>query len=100
MTTPALEYRNVCVSYGRVAALVGASAAFAPNMIHAVIGQNGAGKTTLARVAAGMLVPQSGRILVGGNEIPAGNVSLARKAGVELVHQSFALPPSFTVAEA
>ena len=25
---------------------------------------------------------------------------LARSAGVELVHQSFALPPSFTVAEA
>jgi general nucleoside transport system ATP-binding protein len=100
MTTPALEYRNVSVSYGHVAALVGVSAAFAPSMIHAVIGQNGAGKTTLARVAAGMVVPQSGELLVEGNRISGGNVGQARTAGVELVHQSFALPPSFTVAEA
>ena len=31
---------------------------------------------------------------------PVGNVGAARAAGIELVHQSFALPPSFTVAEA
>jgi general nucleoside transport system ATP-binding protein len=100
MTDPALEYREVSVSYGHVPALVGVSAAFAPRMIHAVTGQNGAGKTTFARVAAGMVVPQTGKLLVDGNEISAGDVGVARKAGVKLVHQSFALPPSFTVAEA
>ena len=31
---------------------------------------------------------------------PTGSVKASRAAGVELVHQSFALPPSFTVAEA
>jgi ABC-type uncharacterized transport system ATPase subunit len=96
----ALACRDVSVSYGDVAALVGVSIAFAPNLIHAVVGQNGAGKTTFARVAAGIVKPQSGTLLVGGREITTGNVGLARKAGVELVHQSFALPPSFTVAEA
>jgi general nucleoside transport system ATP-binding protein len=99
-TTNALECGDVSVSYGDVAALVDVSIALAPNLIHAVVGQNGAGKTTFARVAAGIVKPQSGTLLVGGREILTGNVGLARAAGVELVHQSFALPPSFTVAEA
>ena len=34
------------------------SVAFAPRLIHAVVGQNGAGKTTFARVAAGLVKPR------------------------------------------
>ena len=96
----ALACRDVTVHYGDVAALVGVSVAFRPSMIHAVVGQNGAGKTTFARVAAGLVKPVAGTLSIGGCEVPTGNVNLARAAGVELVHQSFALPPSFTVAEA
>nr|WP_245445059.1 ATP-binding cassette domain-containing protein [Mesorhizobium soli] len=69
-------------------------------MIHAVVGQNGAGKTTFARVLAGLVRPASGELEIDGRPLPGGNVNDARKAGVELVHQSFALPPSFSVAEA
>jgi simple sugar transport system ATP-binding protein len=96
----ALECRDVSVSYGEVRALVGVSVAFAPRMIHAVVGQNGAGKTTFARVAAGLVRPTSGSLIIEGNEVRTGSVTGSRAAGVELVHQSFALPPSFTVAEA
>ena len=99
-STIALECRDVTVHYGEVAALVGVSVAFPPRMIHAVVGQNGAGKTTFARVAAGLVKPVAGTLSIGGRVVPTGNVNLARGAGVELVHQSFALPPSFTVAEA
>jgi general nucleoside transport system ATP-binding protein len=98
--TCALECRDVSVSYGDVAALVGVSAAFAPGLIHAVVGQNGAGKTTFARVAAGLVRPGTGVVRIAGRQVHAGSVQEARAAGVELVHQSFALPPSFTVAEA
>lgn len=96
----ALECRDVSVNYGTVAALVDVSVAFAPQMIHAVVGQNGAGKTTFARVVAGLVKPNKGVVTIAGREIATGNVTGARAAGVELVHQSFALPPSFTVAEA
>ncbi|HLJ69797.1 MAG TPA: ATP-binding cassette domain-containing protein, partial [Roseiarcus sp.] len=96
----ALQCRDISVQYGEVAALVGVSLAFAPKLIHAVVGQNGAGKTTFARVAAGIVKPISGTLAIAGKEISTGNVGQARAAGVELVHQSFALPPSFTVAEA
>src|SRR6187397_571480 len=96
----ALECRDVTVHYGDVAALLAVSVAFPPRMIHAVVGQNGAGKTTFARVAAGLVKPVSGSVTIAGRAVPTGSVTRARDAGVELVHQSFALPPSFTVAEA
>lgn len=95
-----LECRDVTVTYGDVVALRGVSVAFAPRRIHAVVGQNGAGKTTFARVCAGIVRPVSGELRIAGKAVPTGRVNQARASGVELVHQSFALPPSFTVAEA
>jgi simple sugar transport system ATP-binding protein len=97
---PALECKHVTVNYGDVVALRDVGVAFEPSRIHAIVGQNGAGKTSFARVCAGIVAPTTGRLFIGGREIPTGRVSVARAAGVELVHQSFALPPSFTVAEA
>ena len=97
---PALTCRDVTVRYGEVVALSDVSVSFAPGLIHAVVGQNGAGKTTFARVASGLVRPAEGAVEIGGNEIRTGDVRESRAAGVELVHQSFALPPSFTVAEA
>ena len=95
-----LACRNVSVRYGDVMALDDVSIAFPRGMIHAVVGQNGAGKTTFARVVSGLVRPNQGTVEIGGSLIAGGNVNDARRAGVELVHQSFALPPSFTVAEA
>ena len=96
----ALACSDIGVTYGPTVALRDVSVAFTPGRIHAVVGQNGAGKTTFARVCAGIIRPDAGRLMVGGRDIPTGDVDAARQAGVEMVHQSFALPPSFTVAEA
>lgn len=96
----ALACRDVTVRYGDVTALSDVSVAFEPGLIHAVVGQNGAGKTTFARVASGLVQPTNGAVEIGGQVIRTGHVRESRAAGVELVHQSFALPPSFTVAEA
>ena len=100
MDRTALECDDVTVRYGDVVALRDVSVAFERGGIHAVVGQNGAGKTTFARVCAGLVHPSSGQLHIDGTPVPVGNVSAARLSGVELVHQSFALPPSFTVAEA
>ncbi|WP_448954484.1 ABC transporter ATP-binding protein [Labrys neptuniae] len=100
MSQHALECGDVSVLFGEVAALQQVSLGFEAGRIHAVVGQNGAGKTTFARVCAGIVRPSSGQLLIGGTPVPLGKVNAARAAGVELVHQSFALPPSFTVAEA
>ena len=97
---PALHCRGIRVTYGEVTALADLDIAFARGAIHAVVGQNGAGKTTFARVAAGLVRPDAGSLAIDGRALHLGRVAGARAAGVELVHQSFALPPSFTVAEA
>ena len=97
---PALHCRGIRVTYGEVTALAELSIAFERGAIHAVVGQNGAGKTTFARVAAGLIRPDAGSLHIDGRPLRLGRVAGARAAGVELVHQSFALPPSFTVAEA
>ena len=97
---PALDCRGIRVTYGEVTALDALSIAFPRGAIHAVVGQNGAGKTTFARVAAGLVRPDAGSLHIDGRPLRLGRVAGARAAGVELVHQSFALPPSFTVAEA
>lgn len=100
-STPlALECRDIEVTFGDVVALRDVTVGFEKAMIHAVVGQNGAGKTTFARVAAGLVRPDSGEVRVGGRAVLTGQVRASREAGVELVHQSFALPPSFTIAEA
>ena len=98
--TPAVSCRNIGVAFGEVTALADISIDFPARGIHAVVGQNGAGKTTLARIIAGIVRPNSGSLRIHGEDLDSGNVQSARAAGVELVHQSFALPPSFTVAEA
>ncbi len=100
MSATAVECADVTVRYGDVIALRGVSVAFDAGRIHAVVGQNGAGKTTFARVCAGIVRPTSGSLTIAGAPVPTGDVGAARACGVELVHQSFALPPSFTVAEA
>jgi simple sugar transport system ATP-binding protein len=90
----------VSVSFGDFRALTDVSLSFQSGVLHVLVGQNGAGKTTLARVLTGLIQPDSGDVMVAGRQIPTGDVSAARAAGVEMVHQSFTLPPSFTVAEA
>ncbi|NGO54704.1 ABC transporter ATP-binding protein [Allomesorhizobium camelthorni] len=97
---PVFACRGVTVRYGHVVALAGVGVDFERGMIHAVVGQNGAGKTTFACVVAGLVEPESGELSIDGQALSGGDVNEARSAGVELVHQSFALPPSFTVAEA
>ncbi|MFK4068942.1 ABC transporter ATP-binding protein [Streptomyces sp. NPDC029674] len=67
--------------------------------IHALMGENGAGKSTLMSVLYGLLRPDAGQILLDGREVSFASPSEAIDAGLGMVHQSFKLFPSFTVAE-
>lgn len=61
-----------------------------------VIGPMTAGKTTLMRVAAGLLTPDSGRVVVDGKDVTGISV---RKRSVAFVYQQFINYPSLTVHE-
>jgi branched-chain amino acid transport system ATP-binding protein len=61
MTTPILEIRELCVSYGKVEALHHINLKVEAGKIVTVIGPNGAGKTTMLSAIMGLL-PSKGEI--------------------------------------
>jgi iron complex transport system ATP-binding protein len=67
-----------------------------PGELTALIGLNGCGKSTLLRLAAGLLRPDRGRVLLGGDDL----ARLSRRATarrVALLHQSAPSVPGMTV---
>lgn len=64
----ALRYQDVTRTFdrGRFVAVSGVSLDVQPGEIHSVIGPNGAGKTTLIKMAATILTPSAGRVVVNG----------------------------------
>lgn len=91
---------QVDVRFGALHALKSISIGFEAGKIHALLGQNGAGKSTLARVLSGLAIPDSGTLEICGNTVETGVPVAAQAAGLDIVHQRFTLPPTFTVAEA
>lgn len=67
--------------------------------IHAIVGENGAGKSTLMSVLYGLVSPDEGDILVSGRPVRFRSPVDAMAAGLGMVHQSFQLFATMTVAE-
>jgi branched-chain amino acid transport system ATP-binding protein len=69
MTEPILRVRHLRKAYGALLATNDLSFDVARGEVHALIGPNGAGKTTLVNQLSGLLRPDSGSILLDGEEI-------------------------------
>jgi NitT/TauT family transport system ATP-binding protein len=67
--TTAIHIDDVGFRHGHTAVLAGVSATIAPGEHVAIVGRSGAGKSTLLHLIAGLLRPQTGRILVNGEEV-------------------------------
>ena len=63
---PALELRGIHAGYGKVPILRDVSLTVPPGSIVPLLGANGAGKSTAMRVAAGLLRPSRGDVLISG----------------------------------
>ena len=66
---------------------------------HALIGPNGAGKTTLINLMTGMLAPDAGQILLGGEDITAPAAATRVKRGLARTFQINTLFPQLTALE-
>jgi ABC-type uncharacterized transport system ATPase subunit len=96
---PVLEVRNLTKRFGQVVANEEISLTVQPGEIVGLLGENGAGKSTLVKAVFGILRPDSGQILVDGEEIPVGDTATVIERGVGMVHQHFQLVPVMTVTE-
>ncbi|MBW8807555.1 MAG: sulfate/molybdate ABC transporter ATP-binding protein [Lysobacter sp.] len=91
-----LHPKAIAKRYANVAALDSVDLDVASGELVALLGPSGSGKTTLLRVIAGLLQPDSGRLLFG--EHDATRLSL-RERNVGFVFQHYALFKQMTVAE-
>lgn len=95
----AVTLREVSKRFPGVLAVSGVTLGVAPGEVHVFAGENGAGKSTLMKLIAGIDPPTSGRIELGGQPVEFQGPASARRLGVSMVHQEFALAPDLSVAE-
>jgi ABC-2 type transport system ATP-binding protein len=83
--------------FGEVTAVDGVSFHIDPGETFGLIGPNGAGKTTIISMAAGLIRPDAGSVLVAGRSMSAGAVAAKRLIG--LVPQELAVYPELNARE-
>lgn len=82
-----VEMKNIWKSYGEVQALQGVNFDVRYNEIRGLVGDNGAGKSTLIKTLIGIEDFSSGEIYFEGKKLQNINANLARKIGIETIHQ-------------
>ena len=95
----AIEMRGITKSFGPVVANKGVNLQVRPGEILALLGENGSGKTTLMNMLSGIYAPDSGSILVDGQEVKITSPEDSKKLGIGMVHQHFKLVDVFTAAD-
>jgi simple sugar transport system ATP-binding protein len=96
--TPVVEMRNIKKKFGAVQALRGIDLALMHNEVLGLVGDNAAGKSTLMKVLSGAYIPDEGEILIDGENVHFGNPMDARRMGIEMVYQDYALSNNLDVA--
>lgn len=74
-----LALTGIAKTFGRIKVLSDLDHRFPPASITAILGENGAGKSTLLRVLAGVLSPDTGRVLCDGKPFHREDLSLRRR---------------------
>ncbi|MRJ77515.1 ATP-binding cassette domain-containing protein [Aeromicrobium sp. SMF47] len=83
-------------SFGGVTALDGLSLTLAPGELVALLGPSGCGKTTALRIVAGLDEPDSGRVVVGDDDVTDVPAS---KRDMGMVFQAYSLFPHMTAQQ-
>ncbi|WP_460798632.1 ATP-binding cassette domain-containing protein [Microbacterium sp. GXF0217] len=95
----AIAGRSIAKRFGHVQALSDASVTVRPGEVVALFGDNGAGKSTFLKTLLGIVTPDSGQLIIGGEEVELGSIRDAQSRGVDCVHQDLALAPDLSVVD-
>lgn len=94
-----IAMKNICKSFGKVAANKNVNLTIKSGEIHALLGENGAGKSTLMNMLSGIYTPDSGSIFVNNHEVKFNSPKDAIRAGIGMIHQHFKLVEVMTAIE-
>jgi ABC-type sugar transport system ATPase subunit len=95
---PIVELRGITKSYPGVRALRDVSLSLRPGTITALAGENGAGKSTFIKVLSGAEMPDSGAVLLDGQEL-ASDPRTVIDAGVSVIYQELTDVPDMTILD-
>ena len=95
--TDVLRVEHVSKRFGALTALIDVSLRLRRGEVLGLIGDNGAGKSTLLKILCGFQAPDTGRILLEGDEVTFKSVDHARSLGVDVVYQDLALVNQLSV---
>jgi simple sugar transport system ATP-binding protein len=93
----ALRVEHLSKRFGAVTALIDINMHLKQGEVLALLGDNGAGKSTLLKILCGFQPPDTGRILLNGEEVTLKSVDQARALGIDVVYQDLALVDELTV---
>ena len=96
---PVISLEHAEKSFGAVHALVDGDIELYGGEVHGLVGENGAGKSTLVKILAGVHRPDSGRLVLDGEEAIFDNAKQSQTAGIAIIFQEPTLFPDLTVAE-
>ena len=94
-----LEVKDLNVSYGGIKAVKDISFAVPKGEVVTLIGANGAGKSSTLRSIVGLVKPESGSILLKGEELAGMPTEQIVTKGITLVPEGRRVFPDMTVAE-
>ncbi len=97
--TPLVELHGITKTYGGVHALSDVSFAIRPGEVHALVGENGAGKSTLVKILTGVIQPDEGTLVLGGQPQRISDPQTAHQLGIVAMYQEPTVFKDLSVAE-
>ncbi len=97
--TALLEVKNLGISFGGLRAVNNFEVTIEKEQLYGLIGPNGAGKTTIFNLLTGVYRPDSGKVILDGQDITGKKIIDINKAGIARTFQNIRLFKQLSVLD-